>query len=79
MAEIHLNWNNKRGRRVTSSEPITGAVKSPVGKDWKKIQVEIPVPDNKAICYVSITIGSINVRPGKLLFDGLQIEALENK
>ena len=54
-------------------------MEAPIGKDWKKIQVEIPVPDNKAICYVSITIGSINVRPGKLLFDGLQIEALENK
>ena len=38
-----------------------------------------PQGGDKAICYVSITIGSLNVRPGKLLFDGLQIEALENK
>ena len=78
-AQLHINWNNKKGRWVSSSKPITGTVEAPIGKDWKKIQVEIPVPDNKAICYVSITIGSLNVRPGKLLFDGLQIEALENK
>ena len=76
-ADIQVNWNNQKGRWVQSSKPITAAVHTPIGKDWKKIQLEVPVPDNKAICYVSITIGGKNIRPGKLFLDGLQIESLK--
>ena len=76
---MNINWlDAKRRWYKGGSHDLAGkVVKRAVNRDWQKISVEVPVPDVADIHYISVTFSPIDMRPGTVWFDDLQIEVVK--
>jgi len=75
-SQLSVNWNDRKTLWLKSGR-LSGSASLPLKSGWQNIALEIPVPNDPAAAYMSVSISGKNVCPGKLWIDDLQIEKLK--